>query len=281
MSSKVPWDRVGGGFCENLIAGFPEQANSWSSVFIAFIGFVGLFISSLNEIPSRKIYSGMICAGIGSFMFHWAGYAFYGYLDVIPMFLVSWFLNELVWTAVIEAFTVYGHKGQDLLLDLTTLITNGCLIFTLANDRVSGSPWGIDVGFTASFAAPQFTTAIGVVILLWRFWGDLPRIVKKHSFIGIAILSISALIWVSTEPNCKENGVLRNNALAYTHMIWHIGFSWGAHFVIQAIIFLELSISEMNPNYREGRFYQFFPIVDAVEEITDRKLVQMRSVRHV
>lgn len=100
--SCTQWNYIGNGFCENLIDGYPEYFNSVTSIFISLIGLWGLFSSKVKSDILFNIHTYFTLAGIGSFLFHYVGYSFYGRLDTIPMLLASWEIAYLAWEGVIE-----------------------------------------------------------------------------------------------------------------------------------------------------------------------------------
>lgn len=276
--SNNEWDTVGGGFCENLLYGFPEYANSISSWFISFIGLWGLVLSLHNSHVMRWIYSLYAWAGVGSFLFHWYGYRFYGHLDVVPLLISSWLVVYEGWRIVFEKMCIHNYYNGvlDKIYDFMAFSCSFALVLTLCVRVVRGEPWGINLSFTQLFAIPQLI-ALACLPAMYLQWKGDDYVVTKSAFryllTGFLLALCSAIIWLSTEPFCKErdeNGELKYPIIQYmfTHTLWHIGIIWGAHIILQSAIYFDMRTDGNRPIYVSGgnsrvmRFIFFiFPIV--------------------
>lgn len=263
------WNAVGNGFCENLLYGFPEYGNALSSWFISLIGLYGLFFSRVQSGGWRWLYGLYAWSGVGSFLFHWYGYRFYGQLDTVPLLIASWILVYESWKVVLEQIKQFWLR--DKIIDLLCLFTTMSLVLTLSARSVDGRPWGMQVTFTKAFAIPQLLSC-STLLILWLQWRKNHQIDNSTAFryvlIGFLLAAVSAIVWIATEPYCRQRddgNELKYPAIPYlyTHVIWHIGIIWGAHMLIQVGIYFDyLNRGESVRFVTEGIWYKLFPLVE-------------------
>lgn len=274
------WNAIGNGFCENLVyGGFPEYANAYSSWFITLIGVYGLFYSKIQSTTFRWLYSFYLWSGIGSFLFHYYGYRFYGQLDTVPLLLASWILVYESWRIVLEKFdclkTQSGWRFEvcEKFLDTIALGCTLALTLTLSARAVGGRPWGMEITFTKAFATPQLLSCASLPIMWLQRRNDRTEGVSvafRYVLYGFVIALSSAILWLATEPYCRvtdEQGEYKYPAIKYlyTHVVWHIGIIWGAHYLIQVGLFFDCLNRGIRVRFKTNNFYKVFPIVEYVD----------------
>ncbi len=262
------WDRQYDGFCEYIANGRPEVFNVITSVFILFIGIWGLFINSLRSELVRFIYALFIMTGCGSIGLHVTGYNFWSKMDAFPMLILCYTMNYITWSAVFYTFLRPKSKILDLCHDFTMLVTMGfCLTWTLSARAVRGYPYDIELELEQYFAFPVLSSCVGAVILyIYYRRNNCNRRILTYFLIGIGSLVFSSVLWLAIEPECQEARDAGKKDFSpffnYSHGIWHVGVSYGAHLLIQNILYLKYFIKQERPIFRSGFIYKIFPLVE-------------------
>lgn len=259
------WNSVEGGFCEQIIDGFPEKANSITSWFIFCIGALGLanansIVSVINPLYSL-VYSSIMINGIASFLFHYYGYSLYGSFDGISMLVATWTLNHVTWSVL---FRRASNRYRAVLNTLTIVVINTCFVLSTSATNNSGFP----LSFTAMFAIPVIIIVLLITYLLYTEREPYSRIVIKYTCLGFLLMIIAATLWLKTEPRCDENKKTVPRWFAYMHAVWHVGFSWGSYLTIQGFIMFSEHSTVLYTTKRWFRWIVYlFPILIKTERI--------------
>lgn len=242
------WKRLYGGSCESRMLGsYPEYFNAFSSLFIFSVGFLYLLLTNLEHLPMRIAYSSLSFNGIGSFLYHYYGYAFYSSLDINPIFLTSWTFSMHVWLSCIS----FGK-----LRDFIVLFCVTWFLFSISITSYKGFKGPLyALNFLTLFIIPQVVTIVGIVTMLiihhrkifinrvcnWRL--------IIYSLIGVLSLVSGVIVWTLTEPKCeKEVHPSYNGFLLVSHAWWHISFIYGFHLIFQVILYLTSEFQSYTSN---------------------------------
>lgn len=257
---SASWNQVVVNFCEGEIDGYPEPVNTWSSIVIGIIGIYGLFVSNINNIAIRKIYSCMIYASVGAFLLHYKGFNFYRSLAVIPLFLVTWLLNELIWLSIVNILTDKHSALRDYITNALVFVIYGCLIYTIADAMHPDHPWGIKVGFVEMFAGPQLLSAFGMSVLALFLRRRIGVPAKRYLALSISVVVIANVFWLVSDSECSTN----ETYATYGHAIWHILYAYGAHIFIQMIVYIHILSKKEIPVFRPGKLFLLFPVISTI-----------------
>lgn len=275
------WDSLVTGSCESLIrsnsmVGYPEYANSFTSIFISFVGLWGLYASEIKSTSFRFIYSFLTWTGVGSFLTHYKGLEIYQKWDVYPMLFFTYMVFYKTWEVVLN----YSFRGRklDRLNDTWALFMTFCLTIVFSFNAVEGHPWGINLGIVEFMVFPQFFNAMVVIFyrLLYRDMDpvDITNRVFNMMWTGFWLTLIGGLAWGLTEPYCGEVDASNTSGLKYpwmrymyAHAVWHIFATYGAHLILQSAIYFNSRTKNKVADFVEGEntlsriMYKVFPIV--------------------
>lgn len=262
------WDHIGKNFCEGIEDGYPEYFNALTAIlFISPLGLWGLLASKLKSDISRLIYIFLIYNGVGSFLYHFYGYRFYGLLDTITLNFASWFVNYLAFKSL---FTLFLKNMNDYVLnstlDFVLFLDIAFALFFHLNDAVTGKPWGIDVSFEEGFAIAQLTTVTLCIalVIIHRSYTEL----VIYMSVGLGYLLFAVLLWVLTEPDCRSSGRIQSNFDRYTHGLWHIFSIHSSHMIIQCLFYCDMLSQGRETFFIRGKnlftkiIFYLFPITD-------------------
>lgn len=257
------WTANDGFFCESLIYGAPEYVNSFTSLFILFIGLYLLYNTKSNEIIIRFISASIAITGIGSFMFHWTLWKSTGLLDTIPMLLSSYSGSYLCFDIILYKYIKIDKKNDklyELVANIICLIIL-CLLYT--SIMITAIDSSNNIIFVMLFLLPNiiiiFTALFMRFYTFYHYYYDDEHLELcnnvKHSFysiiLGLSCILFFALIWFLTELNCKKKEF---NWIKYlfAHGFWHIGMSFGYYHLMVYFIFMNALVKKKKPSYKYG-----------------------------
>lgn len=210
-------------FCEPDYALTPflaEPFNAFSSLYISWIGVIGLLYSNpTKEWPFYCLFLIDIFIGLGSFglhaTLHWLPQSF----DEIPML---WF--DIVGLYILCRIKETTEKcfGFDYLLFIFAALAVGTTIFYYAMRS-----------YYESFLM-MYTTATAVIIIwnafiVWTIPRD-PLIMKVWAASLFIYVFVAAVIWVIDMHMCEFLLPFYRKAYGMTfHVIWHVTAGLGAH----------------------------------------------------
>lgn len=270
MSSK--WDRVFKGFCEYQVDGHPEPFNLVSSFYIFFVGFYGLFVSTLKGHSIRFIYSSLMCCGIGSSFLHATGFKFYSQLDAFSMLCVSWYLFYAIYRALV--FSIFSRFPAilDRVYDFGNFATTFFILLSLSYKAVRGNPYDVEVNLEEMLILPISGTFIGIVLVRVKFLfnSNYDKMIDRYIVSGILLLACGLTLWMVADPLCQEDSTIVSKYpfLAYFHGIWHITFSHGVYFLIQSCVYMQKLCENSpcslrtSPKKWQNYFLRIYPLLD-------------------
>lgn len=182
-------------FCEKRLYGNPEYFSAFSSLFISLIPIYSLKYSIVQNKLIINILLLLIITGITSFGYHWTGWNIFKHLDEIPMVLSIW-LGLLL-----------SQKNM-----LTFLFINTYMVLLLAFNTYQP----FQKLFPIFFGIPLATL---IPITLCRN-NQLSYLGYKTTLTGLAIISLSAVVWIVSEEFCRKE-------LLWAHSFWHMGVAFG------------------------------------------------------
>ena len=275
------WTIKDGYFCESLIYGAPEYVNSFTSLFILFIGLYLLYNNAkMNDIIIRFISGSIAVTGIGSFIYHWTLWKSTGLLDTIPMLLAAYSSSYLCFDIILYKYIKMGKKNDKLYELLVNIICLIILCFLYISIMITAIDSSNNIYFVILFLLPNIIIIFAALFMrfytFYEYYNDDNGNIElcnniKHSFysiiLGLSCILFFALLWFVTELNCKKEKYNWIKYL-YTHGFWHIGMSFGYYHLMIFFIFMNSLIKGKNPIYRykPSGFYRYLyiilPIID-------------------
>jgi hypothetical protein len=265
----MDWDSITGSFCESIVFGAPEYANAISSLFLSFMGVLGLYISSSTSLLIRNIYGLLIVNGIGSFGYHWTLKWGWGLIDRVSMIIPVCLGISLLYDEIIY-YKLTGNNNNNetqrkyiLYSGVITTISTGYMAIALS---FGGTSDGSDL-FTILFSIPTVLLIPGIFLIPYYSHKELyinNKTFRKHynyMYISLAVNLISAIIWLSTELNCSKEKYWI--AYLYGHVFWHIGMGYGMYLMSTIFVYTHALTKNKNPVFINNTwFYYIFPKVE-------------------
>lgn len=208
-------------FCEATIYGKPpEYINSFTSLFLSFIGCYGLMMNNkVNNI--NFIYSALIINGFCSFMYHYNNFLGWGLLDRFSMVLIAipcYFISlDFIKSNILKkmltiVFTFY----------LTILLTS----IGLQNETLFNYLFGFFLISILFFLV--YLESNNKYLLI-------PRKVINYGWKGMLYITLAGGFWILTEKLCYQNYFVK---YLFGHGFWHFGVSYGGYLISLVPIFL-------------------------------------------
>ena len=242
------------GFCESVgqELPYPEIYNSYSSLFISLVGLIGLLLSlKYKRIYSIKMIYGMLVVnGVGSFFYHYTQQMGWAVVDELSMMisvimgLYSLYLlivNSRHLPILPQVRKTYIHNHY-LYKGIMTLVVCFYLIFSYALSIFSDTR----NLFPLLFAVPALSLMPGLLYIYKKYYGPKrsynPHGYGRKLFIGgVTISLMSAVIWIVSENLCVYYHWIK---YLYTHVIWHIGISYGMFLLISFVLHFHLFVND-------------------------------------
>lgn len=256
--SLPPWNtKMSIGFCEGYLYGRPEYVNSFTSLFMTFLGLYMLFGNKYINSVTRLFASSLAITGIGSFGLHYWGTFFWGRMDTFPMIITSYLIMFLSYNVIFHRIFHTELYVYRFLSGLLSFAVMACVFFTIAGRTTSG----IEISLYTYFLFPQFLTAISLFLHVFVVSTELVTTTKckQYGVTGVLSLVVSGLCWVLTEPYCEQHTWVR---YVFGHAIWHLGVSYGAFLLATVLVYMYCVYTDKNPIFRTGWFYNMFPLID-------------------
>jgi predicted membrane channel-forming protein YqfA (hemolysin III family) len=282
VNTLPPWDTKVSYFCESLINGFPEPANTVTSVMVLLLGFYGLFSSRLNELPTYQLYAILTVWGSFSATYHGNGKYHWRIGDNIGAYVLNWYFVLFVGERMIDVITTRTNIQHWTKGFLSIFAYGGCL-YTVASMFEQGDAWGMNLSFSTTLAITQFIAATEAGITAFMLRKKISKPTVRYLAIGGILIFATNILWLATEPICKnDSGGIKNKFFGYTHAFWHICSSLGMHFIAQCVIKMELLAIEEPCDFRtsDNKFiawvYYLIPLAE-----TTRKIKHIKSANNL
>jgi hypothetical protein len=210
-------------FCEmNIYGQPPEYINSYSALFLCFIGFFGL-IKNIRLNDTAFIYISLIVNGFASFMYHYTNQLGFGMLDRASMLMIIIYFCNLSF----HIFEMYRFKYIDFLRIISTIyFTTLIMVYGLHYELL----------FDILFGVYLFTTIFFMVIIEYFYEkNEIPVEILNYGWISVGLITIAGIFWIITESYCNYHPIIK---YLYGHAIWHICVSLGAYFMTILMTYL-------------------------------------------
>ena len=290
------WDTHVKSFCQDIESNPPEYLNAFSSLALCFFGFMGLYISTNNDLTLKFFHSTIFFAGIGSFGYHWTLTVGWKNLNELSMLVSSVIIGELFLNEILHTYLII-NKGRErgiyivyrYISSTQVLICSTYLIITaifLINNNSSNISRHL---FLIFFGIPLIIVLLLSLVIRFKthtrflVLNNYPSIDEctqceqtKHSF-TVLFIGIGTFIFFTILDQIAENFCNEYKWIKYvpTHAMWYIGMSHGLYMISQFIVYMngekEKYIAKFR-NYdndivtRSGCYinllHTLFPIVD-------------------
>jgi hypothetical protein len=254
-------------FCEGRMWGYPEYASAYSSIFLLIFGFLGLYRCPKQNLFGQLVFALMVVTGFGSFGYHWVGSDMWKYFDGNPMIIAGAMAALFTFDEVIRVYTSRVHpyaagekdEHSSLLAPINAIFWSAFAVVALWMD--------VQPEFSSfsqlSFQVPVAGTVLAVIFA--RFVTHKERLnddwkILLYAKIGIALIVLSAGIWIITEKNCETYPWL---AYFHGHLIWHLGMAWGVYLTLQFVLWFTAHRFGCRPYFMRGPWWNtIIPVVE-------------------
>jgi len=213
-------------FCESTIYSdtqHPEYINSLSSLFISFIGVIGLFKPNINFFLAT-LYSSLIVNGITSCFYHYFNSIGWGLLDRMSMILIALSSINLFIYDINRIIILNRYKNIRLVNRCISIITAAffTILFTVAGLHM-------ETFFNIMFGL-FLTSLIIFMYLIRRHYIKLriPYEIVLLGWRGITYIALSGIFWLLTENLCNKFYYIK---FMFGHVWWHIFVSYGGYII--------------------------------------------------
>ena len=267
------WDHPEKPFCEGYLYDH-EYANSFTSLFIVFIGMYGIYFNTHPQIYLKNFFSLFIVNGIASFIFHWTLKKGWGLYDAFPMLILAYYGMFFSFDIILHKLYFHDHKRLYIILSsMSSFITISIMVFTMIHTALNSQQ---DAIFAIFFALPVVSNVVCCFIVWFVFYKDyddfnhenfypLQKILIRALLIGFT----TAALWFTTELTCEDYKFPR---YLYMHTIWHIGFSYSMYCFLIYILFLysvnngiKLEFKTSENRYLD-KMYHILPVLNHIKK---------------
>ena len=213
-------------FCESSIYSsdpHPEYLNSISSLFITFIGLIGLFNPYIS-FQLILLYSGLAINGITSCLYHYYNTIGFGLLDrmsmiIIAMSSINLFILDINQLLVLNKWT---HTKQ-----LNIFINLLCCFYFTFLFTIAGLH--METLFNIMFSLFLGSLVIFVYLMKKNYYKlEIPFELIVMGQKGIIYITLSGLFWIITENLCNYSNIIK---YMYGHVWWHFFVSYGGYLI--------------------------------------------------
>ena len=202
-------------FCESTIysaAQHPEYLNSFSSLFISFIGILGL-IKPHNYLTLSMTSACLVVNGIFSFMYHYYNSIGWGLLDRMSMVILAINATYLFINDIIQKYPEYKNVYHLMIASYYSLLLT---VGGLHKEQLFNTMFGLFLISLAYFMY-NLTTVFYV-----------PNNIKTIGWRGIKCIVLSGVFWIGTEALCHKFFFIK---YMFGHVWWHVLVSIGGHYI--------------------------------------------------
>jgi len=242
-------------FCESTIYStdqHPEYANAISSLFISWIGYMGL-TNPHNNFSTIMLYSSLFINGITSCAYHYWNTIGWGLLDRMSMVLIA-MSSTYLFVRHIEVFLLldnWTHYEKITKLIHVVVISYFTLLFT-----IGGLHW--ETTFNVLFGL----FLVSLAIYMWlvdkhKVHLKLPHLVVSFGWTGVGHILKSGIFWILTEIGCNHIGFLK---YLFGHVWWHVFVSYGGYLI--SLIPMYLHMNRFNNGRISLKYRGFLPYLD-------------------
>ena len=253
-------------FCEARVWGYPEYANSISSILFLYFGFLGLYRCPKQNLFGQLVFALMVVTGVGSFGYHWVGTGMWKYFDGNPMIIAGsmaalFTVDEIIRVYAIRVSPYAALKDSQrasLLAPINAIFWSAFAVIALWMDAQPG----YESFSQLTFQVPVTVTVLAVVFARFvthkEMLNDDWRILR-YAKLGIVVIIGSAATWIITENNCEAYPW---GAYIQGHLVWHVGMAWGVYLTLQFVVWFTARRFDCRPYFMRGSWMRILvPVV--------------------
>jgi hypothetical protein len=202
-------------FCEATIYStgqHPEYLNSFSSLFISFIGILGL-IKPHNYLTLSMTSACLVVNGVFSFMYHYYNSIGWGLLDRMSMVILAINATYLFINDIIQKYPKYKNVYHLLIASYYSLLLT---VGGLHKEQLFNTMFGLFL-ISLSYFMYNLTTVFYI-----------PYEIKRIGWRGIWCIVSSGVFWIGTEALCSHFSFIK---YMFGHVWWHVLVSIGGHYI--------------------------------------------------
>ena len=229
---------------DKMATNTPEYFNSFSSLFISFIGLFGLIYNNyVTEV--NYLYISLIVNGLTSFMYHWTNNIGWGLMDRFSMILFPLYTFHII-NKIMRKFNLRKTPHFIYKFFTTLYVTVLFTITGLHNEEFFNMTFGIYllnllfILLYVSFIDKKINIEPKILNIGWK---------------GIGYIIISGIAWILTEIYCHDIWIFK---YLMGHTFWHYFVSLGGYY----ISLIPVSIIK---NKRKIRYMMKIPYLDEYE----------------
>lgn len=230
-------------FCEALIYGSaPEYFNSFTSLFISLIGFLGLYYNYHTINDMFILYSALLINGLASCAYHWTNYIGFGLFDRCSMILIAIPCINAGIKELVYLYNLHINTNKILLFLNQVYFTFLITFCALGYEETFNGLFGVFLGLILVF-----------IILVYKKTYHIYRIHRYISYgiLGISMIFIAGVSWIIIEKLCHTVPFMR---FLHGHALWHIFVSLGGYLASLLLTALSLHRKRALPIYNLNRF---------------------------
>ncbi len=242
-------------FCESTIYStgpHPEYANAISSLFISWIGYMGL-TNPHNNFSTCMLYTSLIINGITSSAYHYYNNIGWGLLDRMSMVLIAMsstylFIQHIDLFLIFDNWVYYENITKLIHVIVMAYFT---LLFT-----IGGLHW--ETTFNSLFGL--FLVSLAVYVLLvskHQSKLQIPYQIVNFGWTGVQHILKSGIFWIVTEIGCKHLSIFK---YVFGHVWWHLFVSYGGYLI--SLIPIYLYMNKDNGRSIVIKYKGFLPYLD-------------------
>lgn len=212
---EINFDFFDHNFCESTIYSsnqHPEYFNAYSSLFISFIGIMGL-IKPHNYLTLSMCSACLFINGLFSFFYHYYNTIGWGLLDRMSMVILALNATYLFINEVIRIYPRYKNLYHVLIASYYSLLLT---IGGLHQEELFNTLFGI---FLISLS--------GFMYLLTSVF-NIPSNIRVIGWRGVKCIVLSGIFWIGTEKLCHHVFFVK---YMFGHVWWHVLVSLGGYYI--------------------------------------------------
>ncbi len=253
-------------FCEAQVWGYPEYANSISSIVFLYFGFLGLYRCPKQNLFGQLVFALMVVTGVGSFGYHWVGTGMWKYFDGNPMIIAGSMAALFTVDEIIRVYTtrvnpyaaLKDYQRASLFAPINAIFWSAFAVIALWMD----SQPGYESFSQLTFQVPVIVTVLAVVFARFvthkQMLNDDWRILR-YAKIGIVAIIGSAATWIITESYCESHPWV---VYFQGHLVWHVGMAWGVYLTLQFVVWFTARRFDCRPYFMRGSWLRtLVPVV--------------------
>jgi hypothetical protein len=212
---EINFDYFDHNFCESTIYSsnqHPEYFNAYSSLFISFIGIMGL-IKPYNYLTLSMCSACLFINGLFSFFYHYYNTIGWGLLDRMSMVILALNATYLFINEMICIYPRYKNLYHILIASYYSLLLT---IGGLHQEELFNTMFGI------------FLISLIIFMYLLTYIFHIPVNIRVLGWRGVKYIVLSGIFWIGTEKLCHQVFFVK---YLFGHVWWHVLVSLGGYYI--------------------------------------------------